>query len=38
MMNRLLRAGFSAGTIFKLLRSWKVEVDEVEVEEELPEF
>jgi regulatory protein len=38
VMNRLMRAGFSAGAIFKLLRSWDVPVDEVEIEEELPEF
>lgn len=28
-MNRLLRAGFSPGAIFKVLREWNVEVDEV---------
>ncbi len=28
MMNRLLRAGYSSGAIFKLLRSWKVEAPE----------
>jgi len=33
MMNRLLRAGFSPGAIYKVLREWDVEVDEVEVEE-----
>jgi regulatory protein len=33
MMNRLLRAGFSPGAIYKVLREWNVEVDEVEVEE-----
>ena len=26
LMNRLMRAGYSAGAIFKLLRSWSVEV------------
>jgi regulatory protein len=34
VMGRLLRAGFSAGTVFKVLREWGVEVEEVEVEEE----
>lgn len=36
VMGRLMRAGFSAGTIFKLLRGWDVEVDTIEdpVEEE----
>ena len=37
MMNRLLRAGFSPGAIYKVLREWKVAVDEVEVEESLEE-
>jgi regulatory protein len=32
-MNRLLRAGFSSGTIFKVLRSWGVAVEEVDMEE-----
>jgi hypothetical protein len=32
-MGRLLRAGFSAGTVYKVLRAWGVEVEEVEVEE-----
>jgi regulatory protein len=27
---RLMRAGFSAGTVFKLLRTWDVEVDDIE--------
>ena len=27
---RLMRAGFSAGTIYKVLREWEVEVEEVE--------
>jgi len=30
-MNRLMRAGFSSGAIFKVLREWNVEVDEVEL-------
>jgi regulatory protein len=30
---RLMRAGFSAGTIFKVLREWDVEVDESEMTE-----
>jgi regulatory protein len=30
IMGRLMRAGFSAGTVFKLLRTWDVEVDEIE--------
>jgi regulatory protein len=38
VMNRLLRAGFSSTAIFKLLRQWEVPVEEVEIEEELPEF
>ena len=29
-MGRLLRAGFSAGTVFKVLREWGVEVEEFE--------
>jgi regulatory protein len=33
VMGRLLRAGFSAGTVFKVLREWGVEVEEVDVEE-----
>jgi regulatory protein len=32
-MNRLMRAGFSSGAIFKVLREWNVEVDEVELED-----
>jgi hypothetical protein len=32
-MGRLLRAGFSAGTVFKVLREWGVAVEEFEVEE-----
>lgn len=31
-MGRLLRAGFSAGTVFKVLRQWGVDVDEFEGE------
>jgi regulatory protein len=34
VMGRLLRAGFSSGTVFKVLRQWGVEVEEFEVEEE----
>jgi regulatory protein len=34
VMGRLLRAGFSAGTVFKVLREGGVEVEEVEMEEE----
>lgn len=30
VMGRLMRAGFSAGSIFKLLRGWDVEVDALE--------
>jgi regulatory protein len=33
VMGRLLRAGFTAGAIFKVLREWGVEVEEFEVEE-----
>ena len=33
MMNRLLRAGFSPGAIYKVLREWNVEVEEAEVED-----
>lgn len=33
-MGRLLRAGFSAGTVFKVLREWGVEVEEVDVDAE----
>ncbi|GAC1361017.1 MAG: hypothetical protein NVSMB3_09150 [Acidobacteriaceae bacterium] len=32
LMGRLMRAGFSSGAIWKVLRGWKVEVDEVELE------
>ncbi len=31
ILGRLLRAGFSSTAIWKLLRAWKVDVDEVEV-------
>jgi regulatory protein len=30
VMGRLLRAGFSAGTVFKVLKEWGVEVEEFE--------
>ena len=33
VMGRLLRAGFSAGTVFKVLKEWGVEVEEVDLEE-----
>lgn len=33
VMGRLLRAGFSAGTIYKVLREWDIDVEEVAVEE-----
>lgn len=33
-MGRLLRAGFSPGAVFKVLREWGVEVDEVDVDVE----
>jgi regulatory protein len=33
IMGRLLRAGFSPGCIFKVLRQWGVEVEEFEVQE-----
>jgi regulatory protein len=32
VMGRLLRAGFSSGTVFKVLKQWGVEVEEFEVE------
>jgi len=32
VMGRLLRAGFSPGTVFKVLREWGVEVEEVEID------
>src|SRR5260370_8542839 len=31
-MNRLMRAGFSSGAIFKVLREWNVELDATELE------
>jgi len=31
VMGRLLRAGFSAGAVYKVLREWGVEVEEVDV-------
>ncbi len=40
VMGRLMRAGFSAGAIFKVLREWEIEVDEIEDptdEQESPE-
>ncbi len=33
VMGRLLRAGFSAGTVFKVLKDWGVEVEEEDVED-----
>lgn len=33
-MGRLLRAGFSSGTVFKLLREWGVEAEEFEADVE----
>jgi regulatory protein len=33
-MGRLMRAGFSAGAIFKVLREWDVEVEEIEEPQE----
>jgi len=42
VMNRLMRAGYGSGAIFKLLRSWKVEVPETGGDSDqygdLPEF
>jgi regulatory protein len=42
VMNRLMRAGYGSNAIFKLLRSWKVEVPAEVSDEgegyELPEF
>jgi regulatory protein len=42
VMNRLMRAGYSSGAIFKLFRSWKVEVPETGGDSvqygDLPEF
>lgn len=34
VMGRLLRAGFSAGTVFKVLKNWGVEVEEIDVDVE----
>jgi regulatory protein len=36
-MGRLMRAGFSAAAIYKVLREWDVEVDEVDLEDDLEE-
>ena len=33
VMGRLLRAGFSPGAVFKVLKDWGVEVEEVDVED-----
>ena len=38
VMNRLMRAGYGSGAIYKLLRSWKVEIPEETEDEDLPEF
>jgi regulatory protein len=40
VMGRLMRAGYSPGAIFKMLKGWKVETDESDAEKygELPEF
>ena len=35
VMGRLMRAGFSAGAIFKLLREWDIEVDEADGDESI---
>lgn len=35
VMGRLMRAGFSAGTIFKVLREWEIEVEDLEEPQEL---
>ncbi|HEU5340042.1 regulatory protein RecX [Edaphobacter sp.] len=34
VMGRLLRAGFSAGAIYKVLREWNIEVDETGIEDQ----
>jgi len=34
VMGRLLRAGFSSGAVWKLLKEWGVEVEEAEIEED----
>src|SRR5580704_17887946 len=36
-MNRLMRAGFSSRAIFKVLREWNVEVEEVDLEDGVEE-
>ncbi len=33
VMGRLLRAGFSSGTVFKVLKDWGVEVEEVDLQD-----
>ncbi len=38
VMSRLMRAGYSSTAIYKLLRSWKVDVPEELEDEDLPEF
>jgi regulatory protein len=38
LMSRLMRAGYSSTAIYKLLRSWKVDVPEELEDEDLPEF
>ncbi len=40
VMGRLMRAGYSSSAIFKVLKAWKIEVDEADAEKygELPEF
>lgn len=40
VMGRLMRAGYSPGSIFKVLKGWKVEVEEADAEKygELPDF
>ena len=45
VMNRLMRAGYSSGAIFKLLRSWKIDLpesgpdsDSYAERDDLPEF
>ena len=37
VMGRLLRAGFSSATVFKVLKDWGVEVEEVDLEEDVAE-
>jgi len=34
VMGRLLRAGFSSGAVWKVLKDWGVDVEEVEIEED----